>query len=286
MKILVVIANYGIKQKEYIVQMVKEFKSYPVEVDIIINSNVALNIEGTIDNVFDLEDKEKYPLSTRKTILQNKGKYDLYIFTEGDMLITWNNIKFWLESTSNLPTDIITGFMRYEIDENLNKEFPLNRTYCDMHHMNNPWVWDYDSPFIHRDIIYAEFTNKHQGCFILNNDHLNYVTSKIDFNDIDTKYTVYGVIERANMDVFSCFRKKLIAISHFDNSLIHHMSNRMSKIPSNSEIYWMRGVDEETMQNHIKLLKFYAKHWKVNEEFTIENPNYILNGVNHNKGIK
>ena len=64
------------------------------------------------------------------------------------------------------------------------------------------------------------------------------------------------------------------------------MQNRFAKIPKDSPLYWMRGIDEETMQGHIKLLDFYAKHWKVTEDFLNQNPGYTLEGVSHNKGIK
>jgi hypothetical protein len=64
------------------------------------------------------------------------------------------------------------------------------------------------------------------------------------------------------------------------------MQNRFAKIPKDSSLYWMRGIDEETMQGHIKLLNFYAQHWKVTEDFMNENLEYILEGMNHNKGIK
>ena len=72
MKILMVIANYGVNQIDYAKQLVKEYKSWPDEVDVIINTNVALNIDGAVDNVMQLEDTMLYPKSALRTIYENK----------------------------------------------------------------------------------------------------------------------------------------------------------------------------------------------------------------------
>lgn len=282
MRILVIISNFGYNQINYLRQVVEEFQSYPEDIDIIINTDVFIDTKGVTNNILKLENTLQYPLSCWKTLLENKGKYDLYIFNENDQLIRYETIKFWLKCTESLPVDCITGFLRYEIDEQSLLSYPENRQYPDMHQMNNPWVWDYNSPFIHNDITYAQFTNLHQGCFVLNNKHLDYITSKIDLNDIDTKYTLnYGIQERANADIFSIFRKKLIPISHFDKILVHHLSNRFAKL---GPTHWQRGVDYQTMKTQIDFLLLTAKHWKLNEDFLNEYPEYILE--THNKGIK
>jgi len=290
MKILIVIANYGVNQINYAKQLVKEYKSWPEEVDVIINTNVALNIEGAVDNVMLLEDTMLYPKSTLRTIYENKGKYDLYIFCEADVLITYKNIKYWLQATNDLPLDIYAGFMRYEIDEASNKPYPANRSYNDMHHQRNPWVWDYDSVFVHKGIAYAQFTNTHQACLVFNDAQLDFIHSKMDISDINhinpNVNFPHNALERVDMDIFPFFRKKVLPISRFDDCLVHHVQNRYVNIPPSDPNYWMKGVDEETMQHHITLLNFYAQHWQVTENFMLANPGYSLEGVNHNKGIK
>ena len=50
---------------------------------------------------------------------------------------------------------------------------PANRSYNDMHHQRNPWVWDYDSVFVHKGIAYAQFTNTHQACLVFNDAQLD-----------------------------------------------------------------------------------------------------------------
>jgi hypothetical protein len=272
MKILVVIANYGLEQIQYLKQIVQEFQSYPCDVDIIINTNVATGVENVKDNIFELENKMEYPLSTWKTILENKGKYDLYIMDENDILITWDNIKFWLESTQYLPVDIITGFLRYEIDEKSSLEYPYNREYCDIHRKQNPYYWDVKSTFILNGITYSALSNLHQGCFILNNNHLNYVCEKINLNDLTTRLTHnYGIQERANSEIFNCFRKKIIPISeqHFEKILIHHLPNRFAKYDSE---YWQRGINYETMSEIQNYLMLISKHWELNNDFIQKHP--------------
>jgi hypothetical protein len=281
MKILVVIANYGLEQIQYLKQIVQEFQSYPMEVDIIVNTDVYVDIEGIKNNVLKLENTYQYPLSCWRTILEHKDKYDLYIFNENDILIKYQTIDFWLECTKSLPIDCITGFIRIELDELCDLSYPENVQFPDMHQMNNPWVWDSESVFVHNGVSYAQFTNIHQGCFVLNNEHLNYVTSKIDMNDLDTKYTQnYGIQERANADIFALFRKKIIPISHFDKIWIHHLPNRFAKL---GPTHWQRGVDYKFMKSQIDYLIFLAKHWEINEEFLTSNPQYLIE--NHNKGI-
>ena len=290
MKVLIVIANFGTNQVDCIKKCIEEYKSWPWEIDIVINSNIPLNIDGVKDNVLTLKSTLLYPRSTWKTIYENKGKYDLYIALEADIFITYENIKFWLESTKTLPVDIYSKFMRYEIDESSNLPSPMNRQYNDMHHMNDTWKWNYDSPFIHEGITYAECNNWNQACLVFNNNHLDFLSSKIDMNDLDwynpSINFPWDSIERWNFDIFYYFRKNVTSISHFDKILVHHMQNRYAKIPPSDPNYWMRGIDEETMQDHIKLLKFYAQHWKITEDFLNENPGYALEGINHNGGIK
>jgi len=274
LKTLVVISNFGYNQINYLKQTINEFKSYPGEIDIIVNTDVPTNIRGIKDNILKLKNTYQYPLSCWRTILENKGKYDLYIFNENDILIKYNTVKFWLKCTKSLPVDVITGFIRIELDELSNLSYPENIQFPDMHQINNPWIWDLNSPFNHEGITYAEFTNIHQGCFILNNEHLDYVTSKIDMNDLDTKYTQnYGIQERANADIFSLFRKKIIPISHFDKIWIHHLPNRFAKLGPD---HWQRGVDYQFMESQIKYLLLLAKHWQINEDFLKENKHYSI----------
>jgi hypothetical protein len=55
MKILIVIANFGTNQVDCIKKSIEEYRSWPEEIDIIVNSNIPLNINEVQDNILTLK---------------------------------------------------------------------------------------------------------------------------------------------------------------------------------------------------------------------------------------
>jgi hypothetical protein len=210
--------NYGFEQIDFLEEMVKSLKSFKkYDVNIIVNSNVELKIDG-IDklNLFNnLSDYQLLPLTCRKTIWENKDNYDLFLYGENDMLFKEVHLDRHIEYTKILPQDRICGLLRYEEDER-------GIFYTDYHAF---YEWDFDSVEVYNGKKFAHFKNVHQATFILTNEQLNKVGELHNFNTF-FRGSSYSSKCKVNTDIYDfCGMRKLICLSDFKDNLIHHMSN-------------------------------------------------------------
>lgn len=217
-KVLAVLVNYGFEQVSFlekIIESLKSFKHY--NVDIIVNSNVELNIKG-IDklNLFNnLPDYQLLPLTCRKTIWENKDNYDLFLFGENDMLFKEIHLDRHIEYTQILPQDRICGLLRYEEDDR-------GIFYTDYHAF---YEWDFDSLEIYNGKKFAHFKNVHQATFILTKEQLHKIGKLHNFTTF-FRGSSYSAKCKVNTDIYDfCGMKKMICLSDFKDNLIHHMSN-------------------------------------------------------------
>jgi len=318
--ILVVIANFGNSQLKYLEQIIKEYNLMTYNVKIIIHSNIPLPYEDIEVKIFKLKNTRELPLTTRQTIYENKENYDLFIFTENDILITEKNIDAYLKATKILPENYIAGFFRYEKGKK-------GLSYPDDH---NPHKWDIKSVFKIGDYVFAHFRNVHQACYVLTKEQLNQVIKNFDFvkknrlvseflkgediesnQNIEVKQTIknkflksvaiaiihilskkfldrlkkqytikklklleeyivkdnihkYRLCAFAGAEIyFNGGFKKVIPISHFDDFLIYHLSNKY---------IGKYGKSDNIMRNDIKRLIKKVKKIKIIFDFidTIE----------------
>jgi hypothetical protein len=240
-KVLAVLVNYGDEQISYLEKVVKELKSFDkYNVTVIVNSNIPLHI-ADIDkvNVIELEDYQLLPLTCRKTIWENKDKYDVFIYGENDHLFKELHIDKHLEYEQIIPDNRITGLIQYE-------EI-LKSKYFPGYHLD--YDWDYSKVEEYNGLKFAHFKNLHQASFILSKDQLLRVGEKIDFNELVDDFTlrfhnkifrklkklagirnsrinIYSVKCKVNTDIFKYGGlKKIICISEFEENLIHHLPN-------------------------------------------------------------
>lgn len=82
------------------------------------NSNIPLSIHG-IDkvNVIALDDYQLLPLTCRKTIWENKDKYDLFLYGENDHLFLEKHLDNHIHYSKILPKNRITGLIQIEKDK-------------------------------------------------------------------------------------------------------------------------------------------------------------------------
>ena len=95
-RMLVVIVNYGDTQINHLNKMVDEFvNNYTskFQIDTVVHSNIPIpTLQGKANVVVVVEDMSKYPdphmfpISLRKTVYDNRDKYDLFLSTENDHL--------------------------------------------------------------------------------------------------------------------------------------------------------------------------------------------------------
>ena len=240
MKILVAIANYGTKNAKYLGKLLKEYRSMTkYKADIIVLSNSVKDFGADVEVIVGLPTQDPYslPFGYKKILAERKDKYDIFIYSEDDTLLTEHHIDAFLRVTKILPDHFIAGFIRYEMSGDGRKHYP------DFH---GRFHWDPNSVLKIEDHIFAHHTNEHSACFVLTRRQL---ISAIDSGGflLPPRKGRYNMLETAATDPYTqCGMEKLICISHLDDFSIHHLPNvYLDKI----------GIDSEIVDREIDKLK-------------------------------
>jgi len=219
MRVLVAVASYGTGNDAYLRQLVNEYRSMPHDVDIVVLSNLAKELGPGVEVVVGLPSKNprSLPFAHKRFFAERLNNYDLFVYSEDDILITEKNIQAFLRASDVLPEDEIAGFLRYEVNQD--GGIYLSDALGFFH-------WDPDSVRARGDQTYAFFTNEHAACYILTRPQLQRAIASGGF--LVAPYEgKYDMLCTAATDPYTqCGFKKLICISHLDEFLVHHLSNK------------------------------------------------------------
>lgn len=227
LRLLVAIPNYGVGNIEYLVQVVNELCSLEkYEVDIVIHSSVPMVFgqeRVTVQFHENPPDGDWINLAweCRRTIYKNRDGYDLFLYNENDQLVTASNIDAFLQVNDVLPKEKIAGFIRYENHEG-------QRFYPDFH---DKYAWKPESAFSIGGYTFAEFTNLHQGSFLVTRTQLERAieaTGELVFCYKNGRMwnSPYDNLARCSTDLYDTGFEKVIPISHFDDFLVHHLPDK------------------------------------------------------------
>src|SRR6266566_3832956 len=113
MKVLVTIASYGTTNDQYVSRVIEEYRTMRYAVDFVVLSNIPKNLGPDIQVVVGLPSKNPYslPFGHKKILAGRVSDYDLFIYSEDDILITQRNIEAFLRATEVLPENEIAGFL-------------------------------------------------------------------------------------------------------------------------------------------------------------------------------
>ena len=103
------------------------------------------------------------PFAHKQVFKENVDRYELFAYSEDDMLVTEDNIKAFLRITPELAHDEIAGFIRYEVNESGNVSLP------DIH---GAYHWKTTISKSTRDRIASKPSNEHATFYILTRDQL------------------------------------------------------------------------------------------------------------------
>ena len=119
MKILIAIASYGEKNDTYLNTLLQSLREIPYEKDIIVQSNIKKDLGDDIQCLVGLPNADPRSLvfAHRQLFIDNLHNYDLFLYTENDILITQQNIEAFLNISKVLPEDQVLGFVRYEVNQ-------------------------------------------------------------------------------------------------------------------------------------------------------------------------
>ena len=193
MRIKVAVANFGTDQIEYLKRVVSEYSRFRLhEVDLVVYSTVPVDSPHKLVNA---SVGLGLPFECRSDMAAALERYDLFLYSENDMLITEDNIDGFLEHQSRLPSGQVSGFYRYELNDGVKLLLDLN-------------------PFWGK-VVVEEFgrdfsvENKHQGSWLLTQEQLKVCIDSGGFL-VPPHRGPYGILEQGASDPYTnCGLKKV-----------------------------------------------------------------------------
>jgi 2-polyprenyl-3-methyl-5-hydroxy-6-metoxy-1,4-benzoquinol methylase len=240
MRILVAIASYGTRNDRYLLQLVREYHSMSFDVDIVVLSNIAKQVAPGVEViVVDLHGKDPWslPFPHKQIFAKRLNDYDLFIYSEDDVLIREKNIRAFLEASAVLPEDELPGFLRYEAGPDGKLNYP--EVHLHFH-------WDPASVRLRDPYTVAFFTNEHAACYVLTREQLRRAITSGGYLVKPHRWR-YDLLCSAATDPYTqCGFKKLICISHLQDFLVHHLPN--------TYVGTTLGIDDSELRRQIKAL--------------------------------
>jgi 2-polyprenyl-3-methyl-5-hydroxy-6-metoxy-1,4-benzoquinol methylase len=219
MKVLVCIASYGTNNDIHLAKVLATYRAMPYETDIIVFSNIDRDLGDDITVLVGLPTKDPWslPFLHKQVFADHIDQYDVYIYSEDDILLSSHNIDAFLTVSSVLPSDELVGFFRYEKD-NAGRIF-----YPDAHRC---FHWDATSARSRGAYSFGFYTNEHAACYALTNKHLKQALRSGGFL-VGPHQGKYDLLVTAATDPYTqCGYQKLLCTSHFADFLVHHLPNK------------------------------------------------------------
>lgn len=242
MKIAIYIPSYNLS--DYFYKVIKNFMNFKThEVHIKTYTINPLDLKQTFNKVtindnnfsitpfhFDASIKQGLAFKYRDHLIEDKDKYDLFVYCEDDILINESVINTFIEENKQLSDEEVIGVLRYEafIGGKYLTEFDETTAHT---HSLTPVIKEINNRK------YFSTENVHQGCWILERRNLNKILIDNEFVFKWGELSKFGEIsEDAASNVYggkwpgtSKGLNRIIPIDKVDNLLVHHLSNKYIK---------------------------------------------------------
>jgi SAM-dependent methyltransferase len=219
LRVLVALASYGDKNLDYLKRVIQTYQRLPHNVRIIVLSEAPKDLGSDIEVVVGLPAKNPWslPFAHKAIFARELEKYDLFIYSEDDILFTQRNLEAFLRVTPNLAAEEIAGFLRYERDQG--GRVRMVEVYGHFH-------WKPESVRQRGEFVVAQFTNDHSAFYLVTQTQLKRAIASGGFLQ-NPHEGLYDLLCSAATDPYtSCGFRKVICISALEDFLIHHMPNR------------------------------------------------------------
>src|SRR5215471_2320282 len=99
LRVLVALASYGTSNDHYLFQLIKEYRSMSFHVDIIVLSNLEKQLGPNIEVLVGLPNRNPWslPFPHKKLFAERLEKYDIFVYSEDDILITEKHLCAFLK---------------------------------------------------------------------------------------------------------------------------------------------------------------------------------------------
>lgn len=216
--ILVAVASYGTKQDHFLARVLAEFLKLQSACRIVVLSDREKPVNGA-EVLAGLPTSNPYslPFAHRKLFAENADKYDLFIYTEDDTLLTAAHIEAFLEVQRHLDEDQIVGFVRSETSPD------GQRFITSIHHH---FRWLPETTVERGGELFAELSNLHSGCFIATRAQLRRALQSGGFL-VPPHDESYGMLESAASDIYrQCGLRRFICVSRIHDFIVPHLANK------------------------------------------------------------
>jgi coenzyme F420 hydrogenase subunit beta len=235
--ILVTIASYGTAQDHFLRKVIEEYRKLSTQVRIIVLSNQAKEVDGA-EVVVGLPSRDPYslPFAHKEVMAKNADGYDLFVYSEDDVLITEENVRTFLRAQEKLEGDEIPGFIRSESD-------PSGQRFITS--INYHFRWLPGSVVERGGDLFAELSNQHSGCFMVTRAQLKTAIASGGFL-VAPHAERYGMLETAASDLYTqCGLKRLVSLSRIHDFIVPHLPNKY---------YTKMGVPLEVLEEQVRAL--------------------------------
>jgi 2-polyprenyl-3-methyl-5-hydroxy-6-metoxy-1,4-benzoquinol methylase len=237
-KILIAITSYGRANDQYLARVTQEYRSMPFETRVVIFSNERKEIPAGAELVVGLPTANPRSLSFahKQMFADQANDFDLFIYSEDDILIAEKNIRAFLQLCTILREDEIPGFILKEIDA----DGALNYPQAHVH-----FHWDPSSVCKRGSETCALFTNEHAASYILTRVQLQRAIASGGFV-VRPYEDRYDMLCSAATDPYTrCGFRKLICVSRLEDCSLHHLPNKyIGKL----------GISGRTLQRQVEAL--------------------------------
>jgi 2-polyprenyl-3-methyl-5-hydroxy-6-metoxy-1,4-benzoquinol methylase len=263
MKILIAIASYGEKNDDYLNTLLQSLREIPYEKDIIVQSNIEKNLGDDIQCLVGLPNADPRSLvfAHRQLFIDNLNNYDLFLYTENDILITQQNIEAFLDISKMLPENQVLGFVRYEVNQK--NEILLTDIHYNYH-------WIAKSVQYIQSKIFTQFNNKHSACYLLTQSQLSTAIKSGNYDNFPRISGAGGILEAASADPFiDCGLEKVICLSDIEHFLVQHL-------PNNYIDKW--GLNMKQLKPQIEAMKKIVNGELVNTSLLADQTKLLIRG--------
>lgn len=188
------------------------------DVDIVVLSNIPKDPGPGVEVIVGLPYKNPWtlPFPHKQIFAGRLEAYDLFLYSEDDVLVTETNIRAFLRETQVLPESEIPGFLRFE-------EGPQGRNYPEIH---GHFHWDSASVEKRGDSTWAFFTCEHSACYLLTQQQLRRAIESGGYL-VGPHQGKYDLLCSAATDPYTqCGFRRLLCVSGIDDFLVHHLPNK------------------------------------------------------------
>ncbi|WP_322513883.1 class I SAM-dependent methyltransferase [Rhodopseudomonas palustris] len=219
LSVLVALASYGTSNNSHLDRLIREYGSMPFDVDIVILSNIEKKPAPGIECRVGLPSKDPWslPFAHKALFAERVDRYDLFIYSEDDILITEGQLRAFLEVTAALREDEVAGFIRME------QSLDGRISYPDMH---DEFHWDPASLRSRAEFVLARFTNEHAACYVLTQSQLRKAIASGGFLVEPYEWKHDLLCTAATDPYIQCGFTKLVPVSRLDDFTVHHLSNK------------------------------------------------------------